>query len=138
MLKKENNKNNLDDLDIDDTGILTKAEISEAAKDAKAERETVVNQNDLDKFGTVWTAQKPMMTKLDKLIDGENWWLIKEYFDKGILYAKEYGYKKGLVSFRAKKGSSSKVYTEEEKKTIVERFKLGRENAKLNKKEEDK
>lgn len=71
---------------------------------AISEQETTINFGREDGYATIWTSDRTVMTKLDRLVREapENWRLQEEAYDKfGDLISKTYRLQdKGLISFR--------------------------------------
>lgn len=82
------------------------------------EQETVINISRDEKTATIWSSDRTMWTRLDKL--GSNYELLEEQKDKdGDVIAKKYLVKdKSLLSFRTQK----KSMTEEQKEQARERL----------------
>jgi hypothetical protein len=64
-----------------------------------AERETIVTMNDEDDLAEIWTAQRPIITKLKKNEAAE---LIEEGVFEGSVWAK-FELPANLISFRSRK-----------------------------------
>lgn len=87
------------------------------------EQETTINFSRTDDICIVWTSDKTVMTKLDRLCNtSDNYEVIKVGKVDGAIVDKEYQIKdKSLISFRSAKKVCN--LTEEQKKTYAERFK---------------
>ena len=85
------------------------------------ERETTIIMNDEDDFITIYTCQRPMMTKIDKLrkSNPDTYELIKQ--DE---YSKTYKCPKKLISFRTP--SAKRILSEEQKDELRIRMKNAR------------
>ena len=84
------------------------------------EQETTVNFSRTEKKAKVWTSDKLMMTKLDKLVqkDPENWSVEVQKDRDGDIVAKVYtAEKKKLISFR-----TDRKLSEEQRKKMGDRF----------------
>lgn len=94
-----------------------------------AEQETVIQFSRDTEEVTVWTSDRTIMTKLDKLCDASpKNYKIKEvdYVEGNKVYNRVYALKnKKLVSFRS--GNAKREYTEEEKEMMAERMRKARE-----------
>lgn len=87
------------------------------------EQETVVQFNRAEKYATIYTSDKTMMTKLDKLVENSEYYELKreEHAEDGTIVAKEYRLnEKSLVSFRSTK--SNRTMTDEQKAKAAERM----------------
>jgi hypothetical protein len=84
------------------------------------EQETVIQiSRDSDKM-KIWTSDKTMMTKLDKLTSSSSEWSCTgENKIDGDVCDKEYTANKGLLTFR----SSRRKLTDEQKAEFAKRFK---------------
>ena len=90
-----------------------------------AEQETTISYCREEETANIWTTDRTVMTKLDRLVDKapENYAVVKIYMgaDDGLVYAKTYTIKdKGLVSFRPRRPQLK--LTEEMKKERVRRM----------------
>ena len=90
------------------------------------EQETIINFNRAEEGATIFTSDRTMMTKLDKLVAAsEHYSLVREETLKGEVCGKLYAVDdKGLVSLRSKK--VSRDMTEEQRRELGERLKNGR------------
>ena len=87
------------------------------------EQETVVQFNRAEKYATIYTSDKTMMTKLDKLVENSPYYELKreEHAEDGTIVAKEYRLnEKSLVSFRSTK--SNRTMSDEQKAKAAERM----------------
>lgn len=77
------------------------------------ERETTIIMNDEDDFATIYTCQRPMMTKIDKLCKSnpDTYKLVKQ--DE---YSKTYECPKKLISFRTPR--AKRILSEEQKEEL--------------------
>lgn len=96
------------------------------------EQETSISyMRDNDKC-RVYTSDTTVMTKLDKLAEGEDcplWKLVEEHrLRDGTLVAKTYETNKNLISFR--KGFSTRNLTDEQRQNRSERMKEYQKNRK--------
>ena len=89
-----------------------------------SEQDTVIQFSRDGETATVWTSDRTVMTKLDKLVkDGKNkLWRLKEEsrLQDGELASKTYETNKRLISFRANVGKRD--LTDEEKRLVAERL----------------
>lgn len=83
------------------------------------EQETVIQiSRNSDKM-RIWTSDRTMMTKLDKMCEkSAEWRCVGENFEDGVVVDKEYTSSKKLLTFR----SSRRVLTEEQKAEMVARM----------------
>lgn len=94
-----------------------------------AEQETTISFGREDDIAVIWTSDKTMMNKLDKLVENDDspWKCVDvgrndEY---GVL-CKEYRVPKKLISFRSR--TTTREMTEEQKQRSAEALRLYREN----------
>lgn len=89
-----------------------------------SEQDTVIQFSRDSETATIWTSDRTVMTKLDKMVkDGKNkLWRLKEenYLQDGELASKTYETNKRLISFRA--NIVKLELTDEEKQLIAERL----------------
>jgi hypothetical protein len=89
-----------------------------------SERETVITYSEENNIATVYTCQRPMMTKMDRLCKSnpDTYKLIKS--DE---YSKTYSMPKSLISFRSSK--VKREYSEEQRKVMADRLRQSRINS---------
>lgn len=92
------------------------------------EQETTINFSRDSKEVSIWTNDKTMMTKLDKMVEKSPHYTLKETgYIKGMVADKEYILDdKSLLSFRSDKKTSA--MTEEQKQEAAERLREYREH----------
>ena len=80
------------------------------------EQETVINFGWSDKDMTIYTTDRTMITKLDKLVEDGEYEVIEEHkLQNGRVIGKTYKADKSLLTLRAKK----RVLTEEQKNKLI-------------------
>lgn len=103
-----------------------------------SEQETTVNFSRDSDLCTVFTSDRTIMTKLDKLVNDEDspLWKLKEvrYFQNGELASKIYETHKRLISFRS--NITTRELTEEQKEAVAERMREYHEQKKLEARED--
>jgi len=87
------------------------------------ERETIIRLNDDEELANVWTAQRPVITKLKKNTAAT---LIEEGTHDGSAWA-EFEIPKALISFRSAR--VKRELTPEQRAELGERLRRGREAA---------
>lgn len=92
------------------------------------ERETVINHVNGDGSYSIYTCEGPMITKLDKCVDGGTAVIEKEHTNTagevtGIIYKIDLN----CISFRTKKPAAN-IVNEEQKQAAAERLRKWREN----------
>ena len=89
-----------------------------------SEQDTVIQFSRDSETATIWTSDRTVMTRLDKLVkDGKNkLWRLKEenYLQDGELASKTYETNKRLISFRTFIGK--RELTDEQKQAAAERM----------------
>lgn len=96
------------------------------------EQETTINYSRNESCATIWTSDTTMMTKLDKLCEKSDGYVLvdtgRSILD-GEVVSKTYRVKdKSLISFRAKKMErGSKQMTEEQRQAMAEHLARARE-----------
>lgn len=103
-----------------------------------AEQETTINFSRDSDFAEIYTSDRTMMTKYDKLAesqDAPDWICTGVHYDrKGGIVAKTYRTKKKLISNR--KTAPKREYTKEQLEAIRENGRKALETARLRRKEE--
>lgn len=92
------------------------------------EQETTISFSRDSKEVSIWTNDRTVITKLDKMVEKSSHYTLKETgYIKGLIADKEYILDdKSLLSFRADK--MTRNMTEEQKQEAVERLRLYREH----------
>lgn len=92
---------------------------------SREEQETVIGKGRTEDSWSVWTSDRTMMTRLDKLVSYGSWKLEKEeYTADGSLVSKKYVAPVECVTFRAFK--VQRTLTPEQKQAAAERLKQAR------------
>lgn len=102
------------------------------------EQETVINMSRLSEYAEIYTSDRTMMTKYDKLAESEDApdWVCTgiQYDQDGELVAKTYRTKKKLISNRS--SAPKREYSEEQLENLRENGRKALEKARLKRKEE--
>lgn len=87
---------------------------------SKEEQETTITFCRGDKYAEIYTSDKTVMTRLDKLVNNGDWSVKHEEIEKGQVISKIYVAPTKLISFRS---NINKVnITEEERRKRAERL----------------
>lgn len=90
------------------------------------ERETVIIINDEDPFAIIYSSQRPMMTKMDKLCK-KNTNTYKVTKEDEV--SKTYQCPKNLISFRSER--EKRILSDDQKQVLRDRMKNAREKSKV-------
>lgn len=89
------------------------------------EQETVINMQRSSDIAEIYTTDRTMMTKLDRLVNDNPDWNLKQedrLQNDGTVVSKVYTCPKKLISFRAKQ--TTRILTDEQKQALRERLQL--------------
>lgn len=98
-----------------------------------AEQETTISFGREDDIAVIWTSDKTMIYKFDKLVEESEDWNcvdVEKNEEYGVL-CKEYRVPKKMLTFRSKRTTGRKM-TEEQKQKLAEGFRAYKEKQKSN------